>query len=71
MIHDYYGGAPGTGNSFYENLSYGNPADLGHLTAVASYGNSVGRPQFVNPAGHDFQVESSSPAASWGLWNGD
>jgi hypothetical protein len=70
MIHDYYGGAPGAGNMFYDNLSYGNVRGVGSLTAVASYGNTVATPRFVNAAAHDFAVESSSPAAGWGLWNG-
>jgi hypothetical protein len=71
MIHDLYGGAPGTGNSFYDNLSYGNPGDLGRLSAVASYGNIVARPQFVDAFNHDFEVLPSSPTANWDLWNGE
>ena len=71
MIHDNYGGAPGTGNSFYDNLSYDNPGDVGRVTAVAMYGNTSAKPEFVNPAAHDFQVESSSPVTSWNLWNGE
>jgi hypothetical protein len=65
-----YAGATGVGNSFYDNISYNNPGGFGHLTAVASYGNVVGKPLFVNAAAHDFQIQPSSPGAGWNLWNG-
>ncbi|HUA45081.1 MAG TPA: right-handed parallel beta-helix repeat-containing protein [Solirubrobacteraceae bacterium] len=71
MIHDLYGGAPGTGNSFYDNLSYGNPGGVGRLTAVTAYDNTFAQPLFVDAGADDFQVLPSSPAASWNLWNGD
>jgi hypothetical protein len=38
-IHDLYGGAPGSGNTFHDNILYGNPGGIGHLTAVQAYNN--------------------------------
>jgi Right handed beta helix region len=70
-IHDLYGGSPGTGDSFYTNLMWGNPGGLGHLTSVQAYSNTTANPQYLNPAAHDYRVLRSSPAASWGLWSGE
>jgi hypothetical protein len=69
-IHDLYGGTPGTGNSFHDNIQYGNPGGIGRLTAVSAYNNSSANPQLADPAAQNFQPQSSSPAAAWGLWNG-
>jgi len=33
--------------------------------------NVTSNPQFVNAAGHDYRVTSTSPAATWELWNGN
>jgi hypothetical protein len=41
-IHDAYGGTPGTGNSFHDNILYGNPGGIGRLAAVDHYGNTSG-----------------------------
>jgi hypothetical protein len=69
-IHDLYGGAPGTGNTFHDNIQYGNPGGLGRLTAVSAYNNMSTNPMLVNAPQQDFELQSGSPAASWGLWNG-
>jgi hypothetical protein len=69
-IHDLYGGLPGTGNAFYNNLTFNDPGGVGHLTAVSAYGNISANPQFVNAAAGNFAVATSSPAAGWHLWNG-
>jgi Right handed beta helix region len=57
-IHDMYGGAPGTGNSFHNNIIFQNPAGMGRWTRVRAYGNRTLNPHFVNPAGHDYRVQS-------------
>jgi hypothetical protein len=69
-IHDLYAGTPGTGNSFHDNIQYGNPGGIGRLSAVSAYNNSSANPQLTDPAGQNFQPQSGSPAATWGLWNG-
>ena len=69
-IHDLYGGTPGTGNTFHDNIQYGNPGGLGRLTAVSAYNNTSANPMLVNATQQDFELQSGSPAASWGLWNG-
>ena len=69
-IHDLYGGLPGTGNAFYNNLTFNDPGGVGRLTAVSAYGNVNANPQFVNSPAGNFAVATSSPAAAWHLWNG-
>jgi hypothetical protein len=69
-IHDLYGGTPGTGNTFHDNIQYGNPGGIGPLTAVTAYNNTSSNPMLVNATQQDFELQSGSPAASWGLWNG-
>jgi parallel beta helix pectate lyase-like protein len=69
-IHDLYGGTPGTDNTFHDNLTYNNPGGIGPLSAVQAYNNSTGNPLYVDIAGRDYQLQPSSPAASWNLWNG-
>jgi hypothetical protein len=69
-IHDLYGGIPGTGNSFHDNLSYNNPGGIGRVTAVQLYNNVTASPQYLGQAAHNYQVPATSPAAGWGLWTG-
>ena len=69
-IHDAYVGTPGTGNSFYDNIQFGNPGGIGRLTAVSAYDNTSSNPMLVDATQQNFQPQSGSPAASWGLWNG-
>jgi hypothetical protein len=70
-IHDYYGGEPGTGNSFHDNILYGNPGGTGHLTAVDHYGNTTANPRLADPVQHDYDPLPGSPVAGWGMWSGD
>jgi hypothetical protein len=70
MIHDLYGGAPGTGNSFHDNLSFNNPGGIGHTTAVKTYNNTAADPKFIDAGNHDYRVATTSAAAGWRLWNG-
>ena len=47
---------------------------LADSSGVALAGNTAANPQFADSdyqTSHDYRVASSSPAASWGLWNGD
>jgi hypothetical protein len=69
-IHDLYGGSPGTGNTFHDNIQYGNPGGLGRLTAVSAYNNTSSDPMLVSATRQDFELQPGSPAAGWGLWNG-
>jgi hypothetical protein len=59
-IHDLYGGAPGTGNSFHNNDLFDNPGGMGRLTAVRAYGNTYTRPAFVDAVGHDYALRRNS-----------
>jgi Right handed beta helix region len=70
-IHDYYGGEPGTGNSFHDNILYSNPGGAGHLAAVDHYRNATANPLLADPAQHDYRPLPGSPAAGWGMWSGD
>ena len=69
-IHDLFVGTPGTGNSFHDNIQYGNPGGMGRLTAVSAYNNTSANPQLTDPANQNFQPQAGSPAAAWGLWSG-
>jgi hypothetical protein len=70
-IHDLYGGKPGTGNTFHDNVLYGNPGGIGHLTAVDHYDNASVNPRLSDPVEHDYTPLPASPAAAWGMWSGD
>ena len=69
-IHDLYGGKPGSGNSFYGNILYGNPGGIGPLTAVDHYDNTSANPRLSDPVQHDYTPLPASPAANWGIWSG-
>jgi hypothetical protein len=69
-IHDLYGGAPGSGNTFHGNISFQNPGGIGHVTAVRMYQNKTANPGYVNAAAHDYQVGTASPAAHWAMLPG-
>ena len=69
-IHDLYEGNPGTGNSFHDNILYGNPGGIGRLTAVNHYDNTSANPRLSDPVQHDYQPLPGSPAANWGMWGG-
>ena len=69
-IHDLYGGKPGSGNSFYDNILDGNPGGIGPLTAVDHYDNTSANPRLSDPVEHDYTPLPASPAANWGIWSG-
>src|ERR1700760_196104 len=48
-IHDLYGGAPGSGNSFHDNILYGNPGGIGPLRSVDHYDNASANPRLSDP----------------------
>ena len=64
------------GNELFNNDSFGNPDGIAsvnsHISAerLVLSGNISVDPRFVNAAANDYGVPSSSPVASWGLWNG-
>ncbi len=78
-IWTYWGGGTGSGNSFSNNLDWCAPG-WSHCTTTISdaSGLAVSRtttadPKFADPdyaRSHDYRVASTSPAVSWGLWNG-
>jgi Right handed beta helix region len=69
-IHDLYLGAPGTGNSFHDNLLFGDPGGVGRVTAVQLWNNVTADPLFVSASAHDYALLAGSPASGWGLWSG-
>jgi hypothetical protein len=69
-IHDLYGGTPGTGNAFHDNVLYNDAGGVGRVSAVQTYANTSANPQLTDPADHDYQPQSGSPVAAWGMWNG-
>jgi disaggregatase-related protein len=69
-IHDLYAGTPGTGNTFHDNILANNPGGIGPLTNVQAYNNLTADPQYADLADNDYQLQSGSPAAGLGLWDG-
>jgi hypothetical protein len=69
-IHDIWGGTPGTGNTFHDNILYNNPGGLGHLSYVQADNNTTTNPLYTDPTSHNYQPQTTSPAATWNLWNG-
>ena len=59
-IHDIYGGAPGTGNLFFDNDVFADPAGIGDLTAVRRYGNFALAPGFIDAGAHDYRLSMTS-----------
>ena len=55
-IHDIYGGQPGVGNAFHNNILFNDPGGLGDLKSVRTYGNTTRNPGFINPARHDYET---------------
>jgi hypothetical protein len=79
-LFDYWGGgSAGSGNVMQNNLTYCASTahcttSYGEASGVSLSGNTSGDPQFADPnyaTSHDYRVASGSPAASWGLWDGD
>jgi len=62
-IHDIYGGRPGTGNTFHDNVLFKDPGGLGDLTAVRAYGNATRDPGFINQARHDYATRRGGQLA--------
>lgn len=63
----------GAGNSFTDNLVYGNPGGVADASGIALAGNTTAAPYLADPQAHDFRVTPSSPAAlaGWALWDGN
>jgi hypothetical protein len=69
-------GASSTGNAVFENDSFENPdgiSAVNHVSAarLSLTGNISVDPRFIDAAAANFDIASGSPAASWGLWNGN
>lgn len=66
-----------TGNVYRDNLAFCAPGrpdcgtNPGSTEGLIYTGNIVADPQYLDAAAHDYRVAATSPAASWGLWNGD
>jgi hypothetical protein len=69
-ITDSYGGSPGAGNVFHDNVSYKNPGGIGHTTHVRMYRNTTADPHFIDAANHDYRVRPNSRLAHWPLLAG-
>ena len=69
-------GVAGTGNRVVQNDSVNNPGGISNMVSsvssanVSVSGNLSSDPQFVDLAHHNYQLSSTSPLASWNLWNG-
>jgi len=69
-------GASSTGNAVFENDSFENPdgiSAVNHISAarLSLTGNISADPRYLDAAADNFDIASGSPAASWGLWNGN
>jgi hypothetical protein len=69
-------GASSTGNAVFENDSFENPdgiSAVNHVSAarLSLTGNISVDPRYIDAAAANFDIASGSPAASWGLWNGN
>ncbi len=79
-LFDYWGtNVPGTGNVMQNNDMWCVSAthcstSFANAIGVTLTGNTVSNPQFADPnyqTSHDYRVASTSPAAAWGLWDGN
>ena len=68
--------ATSLGNQVYENDSFNNSGGQTQIASGVSASqlsvtnNITSDPQFVDAANHNYDVQSGSPIAGWGLWNG-
>jgi hypothetical protein len=69
-ISDYWGGTPGTGNTFTNNDSYRNPGGIASVSNVQLTNNITTDPQFIDPTNHNYNTQPTSPTTTWNLWNG-
>ncbi len=71
-------GQPGPHNLFSSNLAWNNPLCAGgscaQIHGISASGNlEASTSPYADPnfaADHDYTIASSSPAAGWGMWNG-
>jgi hypothetical protein len=68
-IQTYWGGTPGTNNTFTNNIYYNNPDGLGRPNGIQATNNTNTDPQYINPATHNYQTQTTSPDTPWNLWN--
>jgi chitodextrinase len=59
-----------TGNQVTNNDQWDNPAGLGNVQGITYSGNTSADPGFADPASHNYEISSTGPVVSWGLWNG-
>ena len=65
-IHDLYGGRPGTGNAFLNNVVYQQPRRRRAVDAVKAFGNTTSvNPEFVDATRHDYDLRHNSPLLDW------
>jgi hypothetical protein len=65
----YSGSGGSTTNNFRLNDYFNAGALCDNCTATSS-SNITSNPLFVDPANHNYTLQSGSPAAGYGLWNG-
>jgi hypothetical protein len=79
-LFDYWGtGTAGAGNVMQNNLTFcassaSCTTSYSDTSGVTLSGNITANPQFADDnyqTTHNYQLASTSPAATWGLWNGD
>ena len=65
----YNGYAGSASNTFHDNDWWNAGGFCDNCTATSS-GNVSADPLFVDAAHHDYRLQTGSPAAAWGLWDG-
>ncbi len=64
-IHALFGGTPGTGNSFHDNVTYRDPGGIGSLSGLESYGNFTVNPRYIDASRHNFATRSHTGLVHW------
>lgn len=64
------GPVAGSNNQVIENCGFNNAGGIGGAPNVIMTDNFTADPQFVDAANHNYAVKTTSPLASWGLWDG-
>jgi hypothetical protein len=66
-----YGGYGGNSTNKFRDNDYFNIGALCDNCTATSSGNITSNPLFVDPANHNYALQAGSPAAGYGLWNGN
>jgi hypothetical protein len=55
-VTTFWGGKPGAGNAFFDNISYNNPGGVARTARVRLSGNRRLRPLLADPTTHDYRM---------------